>query len=141
VKPNRAGQISEAVLASVLRSIGLRFAQQVAVGRSIYDTELRVDFVIYNLAAYPDGLVVESKWQDVSGSVDEKFPYLVENIRRRYPMPVIVIAHGGGSREGAVRWLRACCDGVRLVAVFGLEEFISWALRIEKSADVGAEVI
>jgi hypothetical protein len=30
---------------------------------------------------------------------------------------------------------------VRLVAVFGLEEFISWALRIEKSADVGAEVI
>jgi hypothetical protein len=122
----------------VLRSIGIQFDYQVVVGRTIYGTELRVDFILRNLAAFPSGLIVESKWQDVGGSVDEKFPYLWENIRHQYPMPAIVIVHGGGCRDGAMRWLRARCDEERLVAVYALEEFISWANRAEK---VGLEVV
>jgi hypothetical protein len=132
MKANRAGQVAEEILASLLRSIGIIYDRQVTIGRTIYDTDLRVDFVLLNLDAFPKGLVVESKWQDVGGSVDEKFPYLVENIQQRSPLPTIVVVHGGGCREGAVRWLRNHCDGQRLIAVYGLEEFISWAHRSVK---------
>ena len=132
MKANAAGRVAEDVLASLLQSIGIVFHRQVVIGRTIYGTDLRVDFVLFNLLAFPAGLVVESKWQDVGGTVDEKFPYLVENIQRMYSLPTIVIVHGGGCREGAVRWLRDHCDGQRLVAVYGLEEFISWAHRSVK---------
>jgi hypothetical protein len=130
--------MAEDVLASVFRSIGIFFDYQVTIGRTIYDTELRVDFILRNLSAFPSGLIVESKWQDVGGTVDEKFPYVLENIRHRYPLPAMVIVHGGGCRDGAMRWLRDRCDAEHLIAVYGLEEFISWANRAKK---VGLEVV
>src|SRR5436190_22679562 len=101
MKANAAGRVAEDVLAAVLVSIGVEFERQVIIGRTIYGTNLRVDFVIRNLAAFPAGLVIESKWQDGNGTIDEKFPYLVENIRQAYPLPAIVIVHGGGWRPGA----------------------------------------
>jgi hypothetical protein len=134
MKANQSGQAVEDTLAGALRAVGLQFARQVTVGRTIYRTELRVDFIVTNLAAFPAGLILESKWQDVSGSIDEKFPYLVENIRQQYPLPVVVIVHGGGCRPGAIEWLRARVDGQRLVAVYNLEEFLSWVMRSEKLA-------
>jgi hypothetical protein len=129
VKANSTGRVAEDVLAEVLRSIGLQFDRQVVIGTTIYGGELRVDFVVHNFTRFPLGLAVESKWQDVGGSVDEKFPYLVANIRQRYHIPAVVIAHGGGHRGGALEWLRACCDD-RLVGVYTLEQFISWANRL-----------
>jgi hypothetical protein len=132
MKANKSGRTAEDVLAAVMTFAGLRFDQQVVIGRTIYDTELRVDFVIYNLPDFPHGLAVESKWQDVGGSIDEKFPYLVANIRERYPMPALIIVHGGGCRDGAIAWLRRCCDD-RLISVFRLEEFLSWAQRSQKA--------
>lgn len=133
MRANTAGRVAEDCIASLLRSVGIVFDRQVVLGRTIYDTDLRVDFVLLNLQAFPAGLVLESKWQDVGGSVDEKFPYLVENIKRQYPLPTIVVVHGGGCRDGAVRWLRERCDGQRFIAVYGLEEFISWAHRSVKA--------
>lgn len=132
MKANKSGRDTEDILAAVLRVSGIAFERQVTIGTTIYGTELRVDFVLLNLRDFPDGLIVESKWQDVGGSVDEKFPYLVENIRHQYPLPAVVIVHGGGCRDGAVRWLRSRCDGQRLIAVYGLEDFISWANRADK---------
>jgi len=129
---NEAGRVVEHVLAAVLQGIGLQFAQQVRIGPNIYGHASRVDFVIDNLAAFPDGLIVESKWQDRFGTVDEKFPYLLENIQQCYPLPTIIVVAGGGAKPGAVGWLRSHCDGLKLVAVYSLEGFISWALRSEK---------
>ena len=128
MKANRAGRIGEDVIAAVLNTADMVYSRQVIIGRTIYHTDLRVDFVVHNLPEYPRGLVIESKWQDVGGSIDEKFPYLVYNILA-CEMPTIVIAHGGGCRPGAVEWLRNQCDGEILIAVLGLEEFISWAHR------------
>jgi len=134
MKPNKSGRDTEDILAAVLRVSGITFHRQVTIGTTIYGTELRVDFVLLNLREFPAGLIVESKWQDVGGSVDEKFPYVLENIRHQYPLPAVVIVHGGGCRDGAVRWLRERVDGTHLIAVYGLEEFISWANRTEKVA-------
>jgi hypothetical protein len=107
------------------------FDRQCIIGRTIYGTEFRVDFLVHNLPPFPQGLVIESKWQTTGGSVDEKFPYLVENFRAcRYP--AIVIVHGGGCRDGALEWLQAHCDPQHLVAVFRLEEFMSWLLRASR---------
>ncbi len=129
---NRSGHVAEDVLAEVMRGVGLRFERQVVMGKNIYRENLRVDFVITNLAAFPSGLIVESKWQDRDGSVDEKFPYLVENIQRCYPLPAVVVAHGGGHRPGALAYLEERVDGQRFVALYSLEGFMSWALRAQK---------
>jgi hypothetical protein len=71
----------------------------------------------------------ESKWQEVQGTADEKLCYLVANIRSCYPCPAIVIAGGSGARPGAIKWLRSQVDGVKLYAVFHVEEFVSWCNR------------
>jgi hypothetical protein len=131
MKANRSGRIAEDFIASLLVSVGIAFKRQVVVGRTIYDTELRVDFLVGNLREFPRGLVIESKWQDVSGSADEKFPYLVANIQQSN-LPTIVIVHGGGCRPGALAWLYDRRDGVHLVEVYGLEGFISWVHRADK---------
>jgi hypothetical protein len=133
VKANKAGHVTENILADILRAVGLEFQRQVHVGQSIYEPyHLRADFVVTNLAAFPLGLAIESKWQDRSGSVDEKFPFMAMNIRTRYTVPAIVVVAGGSCRQGALDWFRSQCDGHHLIAVVGMDEFISWAMRSEK---------
>ncbi len=72
---------------------------------------------------------MESKWQEIGGSVDEKFPYLVDNIYQLYPCPTIIVYGGKGAKRGAIDWLRRQADGTHLVAVLSLEEFLTWTLR------------
>jgi len=90
---------------------------------------LRADFQLGPTVAFQRGLIIECKWQDVGGSADEKLPYLVANIRERFPMPAIVIVDGHGMRAQAVEWLRRQVDGDRLVGVFDLGQFVSWLQR------------
>ena len=137
MKPNKSGRIAENFLADVLRGVGLEFKRQQRVGYSVYDSPahpwvLHADFIVTNLSAFPSGLAIESKWQDSPGSVDEKFLYLTHNIKTRYTVPAIVVVFGGACRPGAFAWLKSQCDGDQLIAVFKLEEFISWAMRSEK---------
>jgi PD-(D/E)XK nuclease superfamily domain len=128
MKANRTGQYSEAWIEGGLRAAGCVFDRQVAVGQTIYGAEQHVDFLIHNLPDYPRGLVIESKWQMSNGSIDQKFPYVLANIER-HSIPTIVIVHGGGCHEGAIAWLRDRCHPDHLVAVFRIEEFMSWLLR------------
>lgn len=128
-RANRHGRSAEQVIDSILRNRGIQPKAQYVIGLSIYGEPLKVDFYIEQLPGFPSGLVIESKWQDASGSVDEKFPFLVENIRHCLPCPAIVIASGQGARSGALRWLRAQVDGAQFVAVYNLEEFLSWCNR------------
>jgi hypothetical protein len=127
-RANRHGRNAENVIAAILAQWVTKDDRQVHIGRSIFDSEVYADFFIRNHPRFPTGLIVESKWQDASGSVDEKLPYLVMNIRFCYPCPTIIVMHGGGFRPGAVRWLRTQLDD-KLIAVFRLEEFLSWCNR------------
>ncbi|MEC4815321.1 MAG: PD-(D/E)XK nuclease superfamily protein, partial [Scytonema sp. PMC 1069.18] len=67
----------------LLNSIFLpkRYAKQVYIGTGIYQTDIYVDFYIVGLPALSSGLIIECKWQESGGSVDEKFPYLNLNIQ------------------------------------------------------------
>ena len=104
------------------------FIAQYPIGHSIYGLPLFTDFWVRGAAGFPNGLAIEVKWQQSTGSVDEKFPYLALNIRECYPCPALVIADGGGQRPGALHWLRGQVAG-NLMAVFTLAEFLAWANR------------
>jgi len=104
------------------------FVAQYPIGASIYGLPLNADFWVRGARHYPAGLAIEVKWQQSTGSVDEKFPYLVHNIKECYPCPALVIADGGGQRPGALHWLRGQV-GNGLLAVFSLSEFLAWANR------------
>lgn len=127
-RANKSGRTAEEVISTVLAQRGCRFERQKLIGRGIYDTPLYADFYIQARDEYPIGLIIESKWQDISGSVDEKLPYLVLNVKECYPCPAIIVLHGGGFRPGAEQWLRRQIDD-RLIYVFRLEEFLSWCNR------------
>lgn len=127
-RANQHGRSAESVIASIVLQHTDRVERQKYIGRGIFDSDIYVDFYLHDLPDFPIGLIIESKWQDASGSVDEKLPYLVENIRFCYPCPTVIVIHGGGFRPGAVRWLKAQVGG-KLVHVFRLEEFLSWCNR------------
>ena len=57
------------------------FTRKFHVGQSIYGNAQYCDFICYHPERWPDNLIIESKWQQSGGSVDEKYPYLVLNIQ------------------------------------------------------------
>ncbi len=105
-----------------------RYAKQVYIGNGIYQSSLKVDFYVMGLPAIPSGLIIECKWQESGGSVDEKFPYLNLNIQDYYSAPTIVVIGGEGMREGAIKWLKKQVDyNHNLLAVHTLDRFIAWS--------------
>jgi hypothetical protein len=81
------------------------------LGLSIYETPFYYDFILYHPQKWPQCLVIESKWQQVSGSVDEKYPHTILNInlniKMRSAYRSILLLDGGGYKPGAENWLRA----------------------------------
>ena len=102
------------------------YTKQYPIAKSIYGTDLYCDFLLFHPDKHPDCMVIESKWQQSSGSVDEKFPYLVANIREQYPCATIIVLDGGGYKPGAEAWLRRQIDD-HLVHVFNMMEFQRWS--------------
>ncbi len=102
------------------------YTSQINIANSIYGTKLISDFMLYHPEKWPDKLVIECKWQQSSGSVDEKYPYNVLNIREIYPCPAIILLDGEGYKVGAANWLRRQVDGKKLLAVFTMMQFQAW---------------
>lgn len=83
---------------------------------------------------------IECKWQQVSGSVDEKLPYLYLNTIEAMPeKQIVIVIDGPGFKEGAKTWLRDTVRGKKytdqtnqdkIIEVFSLSEFITWANKI-----------
>lgn len=101
------------------------YTKQFCVGTSIYETELFCDFIIYHQDKYPLCLVIESKWQQSTGSVDEKYPFLVLNIKTRTPYKTVLLLDGQGYKAQAEKWLRDQVDD-KLLHVFNMSEFQKW---------------
>lgn len=117
--------------------------KEVSVCNSIYGDEkypcpLYIDFIIKGIPGFPNGLILESKVQTVAGSGDEKFPYLIANIKEKMPCPCIVIltlsARDGQScglqdRFDAIkRWFKKQVDGKKLIGVMDMTTFENWFL-------------
>lgn len=95
----------------------------------------------FMLVSRQHGLItrIEARWQRVSGSVDEKLPYMYKNLKQtlldpEYPEThAIIVMDGGGAKEHARRWLeeqarqfnQEHAPEVRL-DIFTLGEFLAW---------------
>lgn len=85
---------------------------------------------------------IECKWQQVSGSVDEKLPYLFLNCSEKMTEPhIIILLDGGGAKPGAVDWLRDVCGQFniresptsrRRIDLMNMTEFVQWANSVFK---------
>lgn len=128
-KAVHSGSTAEDVIFCILKERGYQVIRQANVGIDIYGSEAQCDFLVHGVPGMEGGLIIESKWQGSSGSVDQKYPFLVENIMKCYPYPTIIVIGGGGYRHGAFLWLKNQVDGQKLIAVYTFEEFISWAMQ------------
>ncbi len=80
---------------------------------------------------------IECKWQQSSGSVDEKFPYLYLNCIEKMPEEkIFIIVDGSGAKQGSLNWLKQACqtklytnetNNKKEIVVMNLAEFLIWA--------------
>lgn len=150
---NHQGRILERTVVPTFEAHGFEVVAYSAWSKkpANYGTELLLKHVpyttIYNQKGYTEFLIkserfalnirIECKWQQSSGSVDEKLPYLYLNCIETMPeTDIIIIAGGGGMKPGAIPWLKEAVDQkkyVRLgmpdknIQVFSIDEFIGWA--------------
>lgn len=102
---------------------GKQYAKQVNVGATVYGSVRSADFLVINKDLFPDGLIIECKWQQSGGSVDEKYPFLVVNIMKT-GVPTVVLIDGGGYKKSALEWLKNQVDPQRaLIGVYTMSEF------------------
>lgn len=99
---------------------------------SIYEHNGRTEYLIIN---NPQNrrIRVEVKYQQVGGSVDEKFPYIWLNCVYAYPeKEIIVLVEGNGFKTGAKKWLKQQAEDEwlihddRVVKVMSLGEFVEF---------------
>ncbi len=101
------------------------FSKQYSLGKSIYNTDLSCDFIIFHPQKHNDFLIIDSRWQQSHGTIDEKYPYWVLNIKNVYPYRTIIILDGDGYRKGAEDWLKSQIDD-KLIHVFTMRGFLKW---------------
>ena len=76
-----------------------------------------------NQDTFPEGLIIECKWQQSKGSVDEKYPFTLFNIFK-IGVPTIILLDGGGYKPAAMKWLKDQVDPNRaLIGVYNMAEF------------------
>lgn len=109
------------------------FTQKIVVRNvpytSLYGCMSRSEFVI---TAEQRKIRVECRWQENSGSVDEKFPYLLRNAVERMPENEVLILYGGdGARKEAIAWLRneAAKVSAKRIHVVNINNFLQWVRK------------
>ena len=94
--------------------------------QTIYKTRGHTEFV---LSTSSGNIRIECKWQQSTGSVDEKYPYLFENMKNVPEPHVIILLGGGGYKKQAREWLLNKCINCdeKVINLFSLEDFTIWA--------------
>lgn len=151
---NAQGRTLESVVINTLEQKGLRKVpyKEYAQGLKLYGDELLLTNVPYETIYGHQGKTefkiqskrygeyrIECKWQQSSGSVDEKFPYLYLNCIEKMPETnIIIIIDGQGAKPGAINWLRQAAKSKlyinernhdKNIQVMSLAEFIIWVNR------------
>ena len=102
---------------------GKQYSTQACCGTSIYGSKRKCDFLVMNKDKFSDGLIIECKWQQSAGSVDEKYPFAVHNIMK-IGVPTIILLDGGGYKATAMEWLKGQAHKERaLIGVYNMAEF------------------
>jgi len=104
------------------------FVQQIKIAENVYGVVGVSDFYIYHPDKFPDGCIIESKWQGSQGSVDEKYVFTVESLKIAKCKTMLVLS-GSGARKPAITWMRKESDlSVDNQFTFLYrDEFMEWA--------------
>jgi hypothetical protein len=91
---------------------GIHVYREVNIGKSIIGKNRRVDLMLLNQATQ-QAFAIECKYQDSSGTADEKIPYALENMQA-LPMQGCIVYAGTGFSVGVLHMLQAsaiaaCC--------------------------------
>lgn len=100
------------------------YSEKVIVGENIYGLDRKCHFILYHPEKWKKKLVIEVRWQGQSGSTDEKFPFIVMNVKRS-DYETIMVLGGKKLRPEVKDWVRAQ-TGYRLIGVFDPAQFQSW---------------
>jgi hypothetical protein len=84
---------------------GLRLYEEVCVGTSIIGKQRRIDLFLH-VPSSNQALALECKYQDSSGTADEKIPYALEDLRA-LRVPSAMAYAGAGFSEGVLHLLQA----------------------------------
>ena len=106
---------------------------------SLYGCQSRSEFLIIDGSRQ---IRVECRWQESSGSVDEKYPYLLRNAVECMPENEVLILHGGdGARRDAIDWLTREAIKIRSkkIYVVNINGFLQWVRREIMTAQRAAE--
>lgn len=103
---------------------------------TIYGHKGNTEFLLLS-EKYDLKIRIECKWQQSSGSVDEKLPYLYLNTIEAMPEKnIMILIDGDGFKAGAKKWLRKAAKEKLYtnesnkdtnVTVFSLAQFFTWA--------------
>ena len=104
---------------------------------SIYGHKGSSEFLLSSLI-YKYKIRIECKWQQVAGSVDEKYPYLYLNCIEAMPeKDIIILLDGGGYKKEAKEWLmktikeRKYQIGIsKNIMLMNISEFLRWVNNI-----------
>ena len=102
------------------------YAKQFPIGHDLYGRNRKCDFILYHPTKHPNNLVIESKWQQTSGSAEEKLPFLFLTIQHSKTNTSVVL-DGSGFSKNAERWLRSKEGDSNLQQVFNMQQFQKFA--------------
>ena len=84
---------------------GVKVYREVNAGKSIIGKRRRIDILCVS-EAQNDAFAIECKYQEVAGTVDEKIPYTLDDLKA-LPMRGCIAYAGKGFSEGVLQMLRA----------------------------------
>lgn len=95
--------------------------------RSAYGNPMTIDFYIWHPFKYPEGLLLECKYQDKPGSADHKLYYTVDNLKNTC-LPSMLALMGSGASQGARAWCEKQADEKLIV----ITSFDDWNARCNR---------
>lgn len=84
---------------------GIKVYREVNIGKSIIGKNRRIDLMMISEIGQ-EAFAIECKYQDSSGTADEKIPYALENMRA-LPMAGCIVYAGSGFSVGVLHMLQA----------------------------------
>jgi len=99
-KANYSGQQLEAQVESILQSLKLNYQREVQFTDCYGNSRSRMDFMVNDIA-------VECKRQNVGGTVDQKIPFVYENLSMFKRGLLVLDGDHFRRREGIITYLNA----------------------------------